>query len=161
MIPNQSYPKAGNTMNKLILRGVIGSIGFISCFLSLKLVSVSEAVVLQKTNPLWTTLIVVYILKKDKMTFKIMAEILICLLGVIFITKPQFIFSIVMETQFEMTSLYFIGLCLALFTAMTTSIVQILISSLSTEVSSLTILQYLYFTGIIVSMLYQLYSPFE
>jgi hypothetical protein len=46
VIPNQSYPKSSSTMNKLILRGVVGSIGFITCFLSLKLVSVSEAVVL-------------------------------------------------------------------------------------------------------------------
>lgn len=53
-----------------------------------------------------------------------MAEILICLLGVIFITKPLFIFSFLMEeNQIQMTSLYFLGLCLALFTAMTTSIV--------------------------------------
>lgn len=75
----------------MIGRGLFGGIGFISFFLALKLTTVSEAVVLMKTNPLWTTLLVVYIYKIEKMTWKSMIEIFLCLIGVILIAKPPII----------------------------------------------------------------------
>lgn len=49
---------------------------------------------MMKTNPLWTTLILVYILKKEKLTFRTIIEIVVCIIGVICITKPPFIFGI-------------------------------------------------------------------
>jgi drug/metabolite transporter (DMT)-like permease len=91
-MPLQSYPK-GNILNKLIIRATMGMFGFLSCFMSLKLVAVSEAVVLMKTNPLWTTLILVYIQKKEKLTIRTLMEIIVCLVGVVFITKPPFLFG--------------------------------------------------------------------
>lgn len=47
-----------------------------------------------KTNPLWTTLLVVYIYKTEKMTWKSMIEILFCIFGVILISKPPIIMSL-------------------------------------------------------------------
>jgi drug/metabolite transporter (DMT)-like permease len=92
--------------------------------LALKLTVVSEAVVLMKTNPLWTTLLVVYMYKTEKMTLRTMVEIALCLFGVALITKPPFLLNMLgyptQETKF--TYLYFIGLCLSLMTAITTSI---------------------------------------
>ena len=88
MFPCQSYPKSRGTLIKLIGRGLFGGIGFIAFFLALKLTTVSEAVVLMKTNPLWTTLLVVYIYKTEKMTLRSMIEIFLCLIGVILISKP-------------------------------------------------------------------------
>lgn len=124
MFPCQSYPKSKGTLIKLIGRGVFGGIGFISFFLALKLTAVSEAVVLMKTNPLWTTLLVVYIYKTEKMTYKSMIEILLCILGVILISKPPIIMQLFgyVINELEFTYLYFIGLCLSLLTALTTSI---------------------------------------
>lgn len=92
-IPNNTYPPSSQTMKKLISRGLIGGVGFLSCFLSLKLVTVSEAVVLMKTNPLWTTFILAYILKKEIITKRTILEILFCLLGVILISKPPILFN--------------------------------------------------------------------
>ncbi|CAD8212268.1 unnamed protein product [Paramecium pentaurelia] len=163
MFPCQSYPKNKGTLIKLIGRGVFGGIGFISFFLALKLTTVSEAVVLMKTNPLWTTLLVVYIYKTEKMTWKSMIEILFCIFGVILIAKPPIIMSLLGYEihQLEFTYLYFIGLCLSLLTAFTTSITQVLISSLSKEAHQLVILQYFSLFGITMACIYQLYSPFE
>lgn len=77
-----------------------------------------------KTNPLWTTLLVVYIYKTEKMTVKSMIEIFLCLIGVILIAKPPILMSIIGYeiVELEFTYLYFIGLCLSLLTALTTSI---------------------------------------
>ncbi|CAD8125924.1 unnamed protein product [Paramecium sonneborni] len=163
MFPCQSYPQSRGTLIKLIGRGLFGGIGFISFFLALKLTTVSEAVVLMKTNPLWTTLLVVYIYKTEKMTIKSMIEILLCLIGVILIAKPPIIMQMIGYEiiELEFTYLYFIGLCLSLLTALTTSITQVLISSLSKEAHQLVILQYFSLFGITMASIYQFYSPFE
>lgn len=100
---------------------------------------VSEAVVLMKTNPLWTTFILAYLYKKEKITIKTILEIAFCILGIIMITKPPFLFD-QLETSKEFTYLNFIGLLLALLTALATSFASVLISSLAEESSSLTIL---------------------
>lgn len=92
-IPNNTYPSSNKTLKKLIIRGCIGGVGFLSCFISLKLVTVSEAVVLMKTNPLWTTFVLAYILKKEAITKRTILEILFCLLGVVLISKPPILFN--------------------------------------------------------------------
>ncbi|CAD8127727.1 unnamed protein product [Paramecium sonneborni] len=157
ILPLQSYPQK-KIMNKLLLRGAIGMFGFLACFSSLKLVAVSEAVVLMKTNPIWTTLIQVYIQKKEKINMRTGIEIISCIIGVIFITKPPIIFG--NENQ-EYSLIYLIGLCLALVTGLETAIAQVIIKSLNNQVHSFVILQYFSLFAVSGAVIFQLYSPFE
>ncbi|CAD8161502.1 unnamed protein product [Paramecium octaurelia] len=158
ILPLQSYPKNKKIMSKLLIRGAIGMFGFLACFSSLKLVAVSEAVVLMKTNPIWTTLILVYVQRKEKINIRTALEILTCIIGVIFITKPPLIFGI---ENSEYSVLYLVGLCLALVTALETAVAQVIIKSLNNQVHSFVILQYFSLFAMAGAVLFQLYSPFE
>lgn len=59
------YPPNKQTYKKLIMRGFAGAFGVSALFYGLKLVPISEGVVLLKTTPLWTSLIVMFVMKTE------------------------------------------------------------------------------------------------
>lgn len=118
------YPKSKNTLNKLILRGILGSVGATLWFTSIKLINLSEAIVLHKTAPLWTTIIAVFIIRSERFSYKAIIEIFVCLLGIVLITRPPFIKKLFGEEFVEVTNQYHtLGACLSLSTAIIVSIV--------------------------------------
>lgn len=120
------YPTSKEIMTKLIIRGVLGSIDSTVWFMAIKLISLSEAIVLAKTVPFWTTLIAVFVLHREQLTFKSVLNILLCLLGVALIARPPFIKhlfndgDVTEEIKYENHTL---GVICALSSAILTSII--------------------------------------
>lgn len=88
---NLCYPPIKKTYSKLIMRGIAGGIGVCSLFQGLKLLPISEGIVLVKTNPLWVALIVTFVLKKEKFRCRLLIDVLLCLFGIALIARPPFI----------------------------------------------------------------------
>ena len=73
------------------MRGIAGGLGVSCLFTGLKLLPLSEAVVLTKSTPLWTALIVVFVLKQEQFSVKQFFIVLLCLFGISLIARPPFI----------------------------------------------------------------------
>lgn len=76
----------------LVARGLFGTIGMTCYYFSLKVLPLSEAIILSFTTPVWTMLIAVLWLK-EKWTWVDIAGIIPNLTGVVFIARPSFIFG--------------------------------------------------------------------
>lgn len=102
-------------------------------FTALKLISLSEAIVLHKTLPFWTAMLSILVLKKESFNFILLINIMICIFGVACISQPPVIKKLfhqeVDDSNYENHTL---GVVLALLSAVVQSIIQILISSLGT-----------------------------
>lgn len=77
---------------KLVFFGAIHGFIILASFVSLNLLSISYAVILQSTIVIWTALFSVIILR-EKMTLKIGLSILVCFIGVLFLFNPSASFS--------------------------------------------------------------------
>ncbi len=77
----------GSKFHMLITRGVLGFSAMILFFYTITVIPLGEAITLNKTSPLFVTILAYYLLKEhlDKNTI---LALLIGFLGVIFITKP-------------------------------------------------------------------------
>jgi drug/metabolite transporter (DMT)-like permease len=87
------YPPK-KTLRKLLFRGATGSITALIWFSAIKLLPLSEATVLQKTSPLWTSIATVFIMKSEKYEKRLFVFIFTGMLGIILIFKPPSLLSL-------------------------------------------------------------------
>ena len=73
------------------MRGLAGGFGVNCLFQGIKLLPLSEAVVLFKSTPLWTALILVFVLKQEKFSIKQLLIVSFSILGICLIARPPFI----------------------------------------------------------------------
>ena len=78
---------SGGKFHMLITRGVLGFLAMILFFYTITVIPLGEAITLNKTSPLFVTVLAFYLLKEQLNKTTIFA-LLIGFLGIIFITKP-------------------------------------------------------------------------
>lgn len=78
---------------KMIGRSVCGSLAWFFFYIGIQYAPISEAIVIFRTSPIWTALITIFILKKEAFSFRLIIPLFICLLGIVLITKPDFLFK--------------------------------------------------------------------
>ncbi|MDF1874595.1 DMT family transporter [Sulfurimonas sp. SAG-AH-194-I05] len=79
---------AGGKLHLLITRGVFGFTAMILFFYTITTIPLGEAITLNKTSPLFGTVLAFYVLKEHLNTQTIFA-LLVGFVGIIFITKPM------------------------------------------------------------------------
>ena len=77
----------GGKFHMLITRGVLGFLAMILFFYTITVIPLGEAITLNKTSPLFVTVLAFYLLKEQLNKTTIFA-LLVGFLGIIFITKP-------------------------------------------------------------------------
>ena len=78
---------SGGKFHMLITRGVFGFLAMILFFYTITVIPLGEAITLNKTSPLFVTVLAFYLLKEQLNKTTIFA-LLVGFLGIIFITKP-------------------------------------------------------------------------
>jgi len=78
---------SGGKFYMLITRGIFGFIAMILFFYTITVIPLGEAITLNKTSPLFVTILAYYLLK-EHLSKEMVFALLIGFLGVIFITKP-------------------------------------------------------------------------
>ncbi len=78
---------SGGKLHLLINRGVFGFIAMILFFYTITTIPLGEAITLNKTSPLFVSLIAFYVLK-EQLSKQTMFALFIGFLGIVFITKP-------------------------------------------------------------------------
>ena len=78
---------SGGKFHMLIVRGLFGFLAMILFFYTITVIPLGEAITLNKTSPLFVTILAYYLLKEHLNKTTIFA-LLIGFLGIIFITKP-------------------------------------------------------------------------
>ena len=73
----------------------MGCAGTVLFYTALRYLTLSEGVVLFRTSPIWTTIISIAYLKKEKLECGLVVNIVICLLGITLIAQPPFLTSII------------------------------------------------------------------
>jgi len=143
------YSPKPQTTKMLWLRGICGFIG--GCFLlsGLPLVPLSEAVVLQMTTPAFTGILAIFLLSEVYDT-RLLLTTLFSFIGVMLISKPDFIFGtraapINGEKSYDKKSL---GIILLLITSVIASFAQIIIKKLGNMSNPCTTALYLGIVGV-------------
>ena len=77
----------GGKLHLLITRGVFGFLAMILFFYTITVIPLGEAITLNKTSPLFATVLAFYLLK-EHLNMKTAAALLIGFLGIVLITKP-------------------------------------------------------------------------
>lgn len=77
----------GGKLHLLIIRGVFGFLAMILFFYTITVIPLGEAITLNKTSPLFGTVLAFYLLKKH-LDIKTVVALLIGFLGIVLITKP-------------------------------------------------------------------------
>lgn len=83
---------SGTNRRLLILRGVLGFIALSGFYYAVVHLPLADATVIQYTNPIYATLLAVPLLG-ERLRFREGASILLSLLGVVFVTRPSFLFG--------------------------------------------------------------------
>jgi len=86
-LKHTSIKQAGGKFHMLFMRGLLGFLAMILYFYTITTIPLGEAITLNKTSPLFVSLLAYYILKEHLSTSTIFA-VIIGFLGVIFIVKP-------------------------------------------------------------------------
>ena len=73
---------------QLISRGIFGAIGGSLLFEGLKHITISENMVLMRTAPIWTALIVIFVTKQEKGSWNLLIAIALGFVGVLFVARP-------------------------------------------------------------------------
>jgi len=77
----------GGKFHLLIIRGVFGFLAMILFFYTITVIPLGEAITLNKTSPLFGTVLAFYLLK-EHLNMKTVVALLIGFLGIVLITKP-------------------------------------------------------------------------
>jgi len=77
----------GGKFHLLIMRGILGFSGMILFFYTITVIPLGEAITLNKTSPLFITILAYYLLK-EHISLQIFIALIIGFLGIILITKP-------------------------------------------------------------------------
>ncbi|MBC8238211.1 MAG: DMT family transporter [Helicobacteraceae bacterium] len=77
----------GGKLHLLIIRGVFGFLAMILFFYTITVIPLGEAITLNKTSPLFGTVLAFYLLK-EHLDIKTVVALLIGFLGIVLITKP-------------------------------------------------------------------------
>ncbi|CAD8097965.1 unnamed protein product [Paramecium sonneborni] len=146
---------------KLFQRSIIGCFATLLFYTSLKYVNIAEAQVLLQTSPFWTTLIAIFYLKTEILSYKLFANLILCFLGIILITQPPFLQQILGQniSTIKNSETQLFGCILLLFSAFFFSLVQVLINNLSNKVNQLVIPQYFGVTSLIISSIVCIIEP--
>lgn len=83
-------PFRGHDQRLLVTRGVVGFVGLSGFYYAVVHLPLSEATVIQYTNPVWATLIAVRVLG-EPLRLREVLSVLTSLAGVIFVTRPAFL----------------------------------------------------------------------
>ncbi|CAD8094396.1 unnamed protein product [Paramecium sonneborni] len=155
------YGFSRDVYSKLFQRSIIGCIATLLFYTGLKYVNIAEAQVLLQTSPFWTTLIAILYLKTEVFSYKLFANLLLCFLGIIFITQPPFLKLILGQkiSTINNSETQFFGCILLLISAFFFSLVQILINNLSNKVNQLVIPQYFGVTSLVISSIVCIIEP--
>lgn len=78
---------SGGKFHLLISRGVFGFLAMILFFYTITVIPLGEAITLNKTSPLFATVLAFYLLK-EHLSVRTLLALLIGFLGIVFITKP-------------------------------------------------------------------------
>ncbi len=78
---------SGGKFHMLLTRGFFGFSAMILFFYTITVIPLGEAITLNKTSPLFVTILAYYLLK-EHLNIKILFALLIGFLGIVFITKP-------------------------------------------------------------------------
>lgn len=82
----------GRRRSILVLRGALGFVALSSFYFALTRLPIAEATVLHYTNPLFTALFAAWFLR-ERLTPRVLGTILVCLVGVVLVTRPDFLFG--------------------------------------------------------------------
>ncbi|CAD8078105.1 unnamed protein product [Paramecium primaurelia] len=146
---------------KLFQRSIIGCFATLLFYTGLRYVNIAEAQVLLQTSPFWTTLIAIYYLKTETLSWKLFTNLIVCFIGIIFITQPPFLKTLLGQSVdiIKNSETQFFGCILLLFSAFFFSLVQVLINNLSNKVNQLVIPQYFGITSLIISSIVCIIDP--
>ncbi|KAM3129267.1 hypothetical protein pb186bvf_018646 [Paramecium bursaria] len=89
------YKSNTDLTTKLILRSVVGCTAQVLFYSALKYLTLSEGVVLYRTSPIWTTIMAIAYLKKERFGLSLMVFIVTCLVGITLIAQPPFLSQII------------------------------------------------------------------
>ena len=64
----------------------MGCLGTYTFYLGLRFINISEGLVIFRTTPIWTAVITIFHLKKDKCSIKLFINLLLCMIGIVLIT---------------------------------------------------------------------------
>jgi drug/metabolite transporter (DMT)-like permease len=146
------YPREKSTQNLLIMRCIFGGVGHFSYFLAYKYLSVSEAIPILLTAPVWTAILAYFILK-EKLNWQIMGAILFSFSGIILIAKPSFVFNSSTDSVDPF------GVLMAINFSLSNSVALILLRVVSkTKVSNIVFLHYVFVPGAIFGTIGILYT---
>ena len=84
----ECYNMKQSTFTKIIIRSISGAIGGLMYFQALKYLPLSEATVLFRTAPIWTSIAVIFIMKKEKLTLSLVLNYIVCFFGILLVSKP-------------------------------------------------------------------------
>lgn len=83
----------GNRPGLLALRGLVGFSALLCTFQSLSLIPLSDAVILQQTQPLWVV-VLARIFLGEKTRRRVVLATIIALAGVVLVVRPRFLFGL-------------------------------------------------------------------
>ncbi len=92
LVRRAGVPMWGNRRWIMVLRGLIGFAAMSCFYFALTRIPIAEATVLHFTSPLWTALLAALLLHERVMP-RILASITVSFVGVVFITRPGFLFG--------------------------------------------------------------------
>jgi drug/metabolite transporter (DMT)-like permease len=148
-IEEDMYTFPRSVKNQLITRGLVGAAGACFIFEGLKYVSLSENLVLVRTNPIWTAVIAFTILKKDRFSLNLLATLIIGFVGVLLIARPPQITPLLKTLrliEYEKQAIYGdyfgYGVVMSLMGSICLSLIQAVTSSLIKLANPLAVIQY-------------------
>jgi drug/metabolite transporter (DMT)-like permease len=140
----------------LLIRAFVGTIGLVTFFFAFKLLDPSDCLAITHTSVIITS-ILARIFLKEKLTFAHLIALVLTACGVVFIAKPRSIFNSIfnntssntsifttnnysnetinqsMDTSYQSTINTSIGIVIALFCALSSSTVQVVLKKLCTQ----------------------------
>ena len=128
------YKSNADLTTKLILRSVVGCKAQVLFYSALKYLTLSEGVVLYRTSPIWTTIMAIAYLKKERFGLSLMVFIVTCLVGITLIAQPPFLSSIIHGVAINSHEYHILGVGMMILGSILSSCVQVLINSMASEV---------------------------
>lgn len=145
LIRRKGIPMFGNNRKVLTLRGLLGAGGLMCSFFAITHMPLADAVVLFHSNPVFAV-ILAFLFLGERLNAKAAICIPLCILGVVLITKPPFLFGTA-GTDLP-TYVYAVAIMSAVFAGGAYATMH----HLGSREHSLTIVFYLYLVAIPVSL---------
>lgn len=139
----------GNNKPLLIARGVVGTIALLCIFYAVTILPLADATLLQYFYPVFTSILAFFLLK-EKISKSTILCIVLSLIGLFIMVRPEFIFGSMFQ---ESEPLSLLGVSIALGGALGTGLAYVLVRQLSATENPSVIIFYFPFVALPVSCL--------